>query len=392
MTVFTRRCFARRRPRERAGVDRHRRRRHPTRHDTGSEIWHVCGPHFLRHAEARFGAAVAAQRQHVEIASESLHARSRRRRSAGQTRMTVSLCVILLEMTEVVSVLPFVMLAVIVAKGTADRLGDSTILRRIKLKNLPFMARLPHLSVRRYQVTADDVCKTRQHPVLPKCASARAHFAAPLSPPPSTPAPPRAQPRPGVTAHRRMTRRSQRDNISWRGAVLALAERSHTAPCVRADMRSRRLTVGAVRAKARASALTSPPCSHTVLAHPPAGGGRGGGSACHFSRARRCSLTPVHACARPQGRGRGPCEAAPGGGADAGCVCRGRVLRVGLLQRQLRPVVRPVRVRNGAARPHGALPQLRPPGRSARQPPLHGVRHHGHLGAVQGFRFLQYTS
>ena len=83
--------------------------------------------------------------------------------------MTVSLCVIILEMTEAASVLPFVMLVVIVAKGSADRMGDSSILRRIKLKNLPFLARLPHLSLRRSAVTASDVCLTRDHPILNKC-------------------------------------------------------------------------------------------------------------------------------------------------------------------------------------------------------------------------------
>lgn len=85
--------------------------------------------------------------------------------------MTVGLCVVLLEMTNMTATLPFLMLVVIVAKGTADRWNDSIIVRRIALKRLPFLARMPHLSYRRQTVTAADVAVTSGHPVLPPCAA-----------------------------------------------------------------------------------------------------------------------------------------------------------------------------------------------------------------------------
>lgn len=85
--------------------------------------------------------------------------------------MTVGLCVVLLEMTNMTATLPFLMLVVIVAKGTADRWNDSIIVRRISLKRLPFLARMPHLSYRRQTVTAADVAVTSGNPVLPPCAA-----------------------------------------------------------------------------------------------------------------------------------------------------------------------------------------------------------------------------
>jgi hypothetical protein len=84
--------------------------------------------------------------------------------------MTIGLCVVLLEMTQIQATLPFLMLVVIVAKGTADRWNDSIIVRRVLLKRLPFLARMPHLSYRRQTVTAADVAITHRHPSLPPCA------------------------------------------------------------------------------------------------------------------------------------------------------------------------------------------------------------------------------
>ena len=85
--------------------------------------------------------------------------------------MTVSLCVILMEMVRTDAVLPFVMVVIIVAKGTADRLSDPFVLRRIKLKRLPFLQRMPHLNNRRGRFTAASVARLRDHPLLPGCPS-----------------------------------------------------------------------------------------------------------------------------------------------------------------------------------------------------------------------------
>lgn len=90
---------------------------------------------------------------------------------AGQTRMTVSLCVIMLEMCKAEATLPFLMVVIIIAKGAADRFGDSSILRRIKLKNLPFLERMPHLTLRRGRHSAREIVKKMDFPMLPKCAS-----------------------------------------------------------------------------------------------------------------------------------------------------------------------------------------------------------------------------
>ena len=87
--------------------------------------------------------------------------------------MTVSLCVIILEMVKTDTVLPFVMVAIIVAKGVADRLGDAHVIRRIKLKNLPFLRRMPHLTHRRRRYAAASVVRLLDHPLLPACAPGR---------------------------------------------------------------------------------------------------------------------------------------------------------------------------------------------------------------------------
>jgi H+/Cl- antiporter ClcA len=85
--------------------------------------------------------------------------------------MTVSLCVIMLEVVKSEAVLPFLMVAIIVAKGTADRFGDSFVLRRIKLKRLPFLQRMPHQTMRRARFTAANVVSLTDHPLLPACVS-----------------------------------------------------------------------------------------------------------------------------------------------------------------------------------------------------------------------------
>ena len=89
---------------------------------------------------------------------------------AGHSRMTVSLCVIMMEATRCDEVLPFVMVAIICAKGVADRFNDGNVLRRIRLKGLPFVQRLPHLTQRRGRFTAASVARRRDHPLLPACA------------------------------------------------------------------------------------------------------------------------------------------------------------------------------------------------------------------------------
>eukprot|EP00892_Ulva_mutabilis_P003969 jgi/Ulvmu1/1944/UM012_0105.1 len=85
----------------------------------------------------------------------------------GQMRMTVSLCVVLLEMCNTQGTLPFLMVVIIVAKGTADRLGDPLVVRRIKLKGLPFIARMPHLSQRRGRLSAATIVRKADFPLLP---------------------------------------------------------------------------------------------------------------------------------------------------------------------------------------------------------------------------------
>jgi hypothetical protein len=84
--------------------------------------------------------------------------------------MTVSLCVIMLEMCKQEGMLPFLMVVIIVAKGVADRIGDSIILRRIKLKCLPFIQRMPHLSMRRGRFSAANIVRICDNPMLPECA------------------------------------------------------------------------------------------------------------------------------------------------------------------------------------------------------------------------------
>ena len=91
---------------------------------------------------------------------------------AGQMRMTVSLCVVLLEMCNSQATLPFLMVVIIVAKGAADRLGDPLVVRRIKLKGLPFIARMPHLSQRRGRLSAATIVRKSDFPLLPPCAPA----------------------------------------------------------------------------------------------------------------------------------------------------------------------------------------------------------------------------
>lgn len=86
--------------------------------------------------------------------------------------MTVSLCVIMLEMAAAQGTLPFLMVVIIVAKGAADRLGDSLILRRIKLKHLPYIHRMPHLTLRRGRHCALEIVRKLDTPMLPPCASA----------------------------------------------------------------------------------------------------------------------------------------------------------------------------------------------------------------------------
>lgn len=96
--------------------------------------------------------------------------------------MTVSLCVILMEMvgSDSSDLLPFLMVTIVVAKGAADRLGDSYLLRRTRMKRLPFIQRMPHLSQRRRRFTAASVVRLRDHPLLPEYALPAPHPLCPL--------------------------------------------------------------------------------------------------------------------------------------------------------------------------------------------------------------------
>lgn len=61
--------------------------------------------------------------------------------SGGTMRCTVSICVIVLEMIEAAEALPLLMLALIIAKGVADRFNDSIFVKlAISVKKLPYIA------------------------------------------------------------------------------------------------------------------------------------------------------------------------------------------------------------------------------------------------------------
>lgn len=61
--------------------------------------------------------------------------------SGGTMRCTVSICVIVLEMIDAAEALPLLMLALIIAKGVADRFNDSIFVKlALSVKKLPFIA------------------------------------------------------------------------------------------------------------------------------------------------------------------------------------------------------------------------------------------------------------
>jgi len=68
---------------------------------------------------------------------------------AGATRMTVSLCVILLELTANLSLLPSMMAVLLIAKATGDVLNSSAYDTHIALKRLPLLHASPERSQRR---------------------------------------------------------------------------------------------------------------------------------------------------------------------------------------------------------------------------------------------------
>jgi hypothetical protein len=57
-----------------------------------------------------------------------------------------------------------------VAKGVADRFGDGLVLRVIRLKKLPFLERMPHLTQRRGRFRARHIVRLAEHPMLPEYA------------------------------------------------------------------------------------------------------------------------------------------------------------------------------------------------------------------------------
>lgn len=73
----------------------------------------------------------------------------------GSMRMTVSLCVILLELTNNLSLLPFIMLVLLISKTTADCFNISVYDEIVHLKGLPFLEGHPEAYMR--NLTAGDV-------------------------------------------------------------------------------------------------------------------------------------------------------------------------------------------------------------------------------------------
>eukprot|EP00210_Caulerpa_lentillifera_P000903 g874.t1 len=76
---------------------------------------------------------------------------------AGSTRMTVSLCVIILELTNNLALLPLIMLVLLVAKGVGDGLGIKAIYDlHVDLKGVPFLETKPERFMQ--YITAKEMC------------------------------------------------------------------------------------------------------------------------------------------------------------------------------------------------------------------------------------------
>ncbi|KAJ7538540.1 hypothetical protein O6H91_11G053500 [Diphasiastrum complanatum] len=73
----------------------------------------------------------------------------------GSMRMTVTLCVILLELTNNLTMLPLVMLVLLIAKVVGDLFNDAIFKLHVRMKGIPFLDILPEQSMQ--QLTARDV-------------------------------------------------------------------------------------------------------------------------------------------------------------------------------------------------------------------------------------------
>ncbi|GMH24457.1 hypothetical protein Nepgr_026300 [Nepenthes gracilis] len=73
----------------------------------------------------------------------------------GTMRMTVSLCVILLELTNDLLMLPFMMLVLLISKSVADNFNEGVYDQIVKMKGLPFME--SHVDPYMRQLVASDV-------------------------------------------------------------------------------------------------------------------------------------------------------------------------------------------------------------------------------------------
>ena len=71
--------------------------------------------------------------------------------SGGTMRCTVSICVIVLEMIDAAEALPLLMLALIIAKGVADRFNDSIFVKlALSVEKLPYIAQASSFPLKMY--------------------------------------------------------------------------------------------------------------------------------------------------------------------------------------------------------------------------------------------------
>lgn len=67
----------------------------------------------------------------------------------GSMRMTVSLCIILLELTNSLLMLPLIMLVLLVSKTVGDSFNDAIFDLHVRLKGIPFLDAHPEPFMRR---------------------------------------------------------------------------------------------------------------------------------------------------------------------------------------------------------------------------------------------------
>ena len=80
---------------------------------------------------------------------------------AGVLRRTVSLGVVLIEVTSAVSIVPSLMMAMLVAKCIGDRVNPSLVDEQTRIKEIPYLAPRPAAVTRGLSMRAADVMSTR---------------------------------------------------------------------------------------------------------------------------------------------------------------------------------------------------------------------------------------